>query len=771
MVKLETNETKWTALKSERHLTSILNLRILLLLLCFLPFFPPMLQPSAHALDEGGATAGFDYRSIDQETFASDTEQYEAVYHLDAWQNVPNAGTFTLWFDWVDGANGDDLHQLGRGFLALQGFKINSFTANALVGDSPMVFTNLPDKFSNVFYPEVYFRGLRTDILSPQGEFHLFGGKVATVNDLLGRVYDTTGEVFYGFRGNYRPLPMLLLGTGFIRTQDEVDNAGNPVTKSNNIFLFDFELVPFPWMKWLTDFRGSYSNGEPGVEDQKDYSLVFGPLIQSGNFEMEVNYRRVGTDYRFVSEGTQGEQDQEGLFLSAEYRPWQDVTFFGNADRFHDNVAEKADRNTTDILHGLLGFSYFNPTYPSVLVTLDALNQETRTDFPAPVNTFTATLFSEVRYQYQTLNPYLRYRSMIFDDKTTRTNQYREGTLTLGLRRDFRAGSFAYLEGEGYQKNYNRDGEDTALSGKLGFNYYHSPSASLWGEVIYSKLNERFDDTRRNRVEGAFGVNYQLPWNIRLYGDVRYSQVIPSQTDALESKGLQFTLRVAKQFGWGKPPEIAGLRPGEGTRGYGTVQGLVFNDVNRNGLQDKEEEGIQNVTVRLGDGSATKTDENGYYRFSRVEVGGHLVTLDVRRIPAEYDIISSDKVRIQVRLRETIKIDFQLIAVGRIEGRIIFDANGNGKTDPDEEGVSDVLVVLEPGDLNTYTNGDGKFTLENVLPGRYAMKSDPTTLPEDAVFTSAEELRFEVPVGGELKDMDFLIFVKPRRIIIGPPTK
>ena len=87
------------------------------------------------------------------------------------------------------------------------------------------------------------------------------------------------------------------------------------------------------------------------------------------------------------------------------------------------------------------------------------------------------------------------------------------------------------------------------------------------------------------------------------------------------------------------------------------------------------------------------------------------------------------------------------------------------------EGVSDVLVLLEPGNNNAYTDEEGKFTFENILPGPYKMKLDPATLPEDSVYTSPEELQFEVPVGGELKDMNFLIHVKPRPIIIGPPKK
>jgi hypothetical protein len=44
-------------------------------------------------------------------------------------------------------------------------------------------------------------------------------------------------------------------------------------------------------------------------------------------------------------------------------------------------------------------------------------------------------------------------------------------------------------------------------------------------------------------------------------------------------------------------------------------------------------------------------------------------------------------------------------------------------------------------------------------------------LSEDAVYTSPGELEFEVPVGGELKDMNFLIYVKPRPIIMGVPKK
>ena len=166
------------------------------------------------------------------------------------------------------------------------------------------------------------------------------------------------------------PSPRLLLGTGFIRTQDEVDSADKPVTKNNNIFLFDSELEVFKWMRWQTEFRRSDFRGEAGIESQSDYLLRLGPIVKTENFNLEANYRRIGTDYRFVNQATQGESDQEGLFLLAEYRPWKEITLFGNADRYHDNVSDKPDQNRIDNTRGLIGLSFFSRKYPSFYLPL-----------------------------------------------------------------------------------------------------------------------------------------------------------------------------------------------------------------------------------------------------------------------------------------------------------------------------------------------------------------------------------------------------------------
>ena len=225
-------------MKSSQLLKSPNFFKLLLFILVYSTFyFPsPTFSSLSYALDEGSATVGIEYRSVDRETFYDKTTQFEVNYHLHAWQNVPNAGKLLLWFDWINGRNDDRIDKLGRGYLALTEFRYNDFLLNGLIGDSTLIFTNLPERFSNVIYPDIYFRGFEADFLSKWGMVQVFGGKVARLEGLLGKTYDITDEVLYGFKGGFRPIPWLLFGTGYIRTQDEVDSADLPVTKSNNIF-------------------------------------------------------------------------------------------------------------------------------------------------------------------------------------------------------------------------------------------------------------------------------------------------------------------------------------------------------------------------------------------------------------------------------------------------------------------------------------------------------------------------------------------------------
>ncbi len=73
----------------------------------------------------------------------------------------------------------------------------------------------------------------------------------------------------------------------------------------------------------------------------------------------------------------------------------------------------------------------------------------------------------------------------------------------------------------------------------------------------------------------------------------------------------------------------------------------VWNDLNKNGIQDADEPGIANVEVELLDGDGnevnrTQTDENGKYLFTDLKIGDYQVEFNLSTIPDNYIVTAQN---------------------------------------------------------------------------------------------------------------------------------
>jgi hypothetical protein len=59
----------------------------------------------------------------------------------------------------------------------------------------------------------------------------------------------------------------------------------------------------------------------------------------------------------------------------------------------------------------------------------------------------------------------------------------------------------------------------------------------------------------------------------------------------------------------------------------GVIGNYVWNDLNKNGIQDSTEKGIAGVVVKLSDGQSTLTDAEGHYQFTGLSAGTYTVTV------------------------------------------------------------------------------------------------------------------------------------------------
>ena len=156
----------------------------------------------------------------------------------------------------------------------------------------------------------------------------------------------------------------------------------------------------------------------------------------------------------------------------------------------------------------------------------------------------------------------------------------------------------------------------------------------------------------------------------------------------------------------------------------------------------------------------------GYYKFAAVAAGKHVVTLESRRIPAAYTFEGSETVAVEIKRRSTARVDFPFVKGISIKGRVLEDPKGTGQPTPEAKGVPDVLVLLTPGDLNTYTDSEGYFSFEGILPKSYELSLSPETLPENSQITAPRlPVQVALKAGEQVKNLILLVHRRERVII------
>ncbi|MEB8432728.1 carboxypeptidase regulatory-like domain-containing protein [Cocleimonas sp. KMM 6892] len=190
-----------------------------------------------------------------------------------------------------------------------------------------------------------------------------------------------------------------------------------------------------------------------------------------------------------------------------------------------------------------------------------------------------------------------------------------------------------------------------------------------------------------------------------------------------------------------------------------TLGNYVWNDLNNDGIQDPTEEGIENVTVTLLDGSGdpildenndlitTTTDENGAYSFTGLAPGDYAVQFsdyptdfEQTTVNAGADIgLDSDAGTDGKTAAVTLEpgdnndtLDAGLYLPASLGNRVWNDLDRDGVQDAGEAGVANVLVTLLDGagdpilddannPITTTTALDGSYLFTGLAPGTYSV--------------------------------------------------
>ena len=178
----------------------------------------------------------------------------------------------------------------------------------------------------------------------------------------------------------------------------------------------------------------------------------------------------------------------------------------------------------------------------------------------------------------------------------------------------------------------------------------------------------------------------------------------------------------------------------------GSIGDKVFNDKDGDGIQDPGDPGVPGVILSLFtcEGEfvdSDTTDANGNYLFDLlIPFESYFIVVDKTTIGSNFafadanagnnDALDSD-VNLsgvgpcyQVNPGEDYKdYDAGIVELAKVGDFVFEDINGNGRQDPDDKPIADVIVNLYDLDDNLIdsdtTDANGNYLIENVRPGAY----------------------------------------------------
>ena len=326
----------------------------------------------------------------------------------------------------------------------------------------------------------------------------------------------------------------------------------------------------------------------------------------------------------------------------------------------------------------------------------------------------------------------------------------------------------------------------SSLAGTAGLDWPARSNLSLYAEAsLNQELIVATAPTVRNLAVSG-GLNWSLPRGFVLGLQGRFSRdttglevlgfpIDPGDADELNRylldrslDGHQFNIRIQKNLRWGSRPLLGGpdgaVVP---ARDFGHVAGMVFSDVNGDGTRDVAELGVANISIKLDGSLVTQVDERGRFEFRDVPVGRHTIELDLRSVPATYDVGVGWRTVVDVARRETTVPHFPLVLLGKVRGRVLVaDADTGDRSEP--RPARNILVSLNDGLKTTLTDEDGEFEFTSLPAGHYLVRIGKASLP--SLWTVAVEPTEPVVLepGGRVSGLDLRVETRsrPRRRVI-----
>ncbi len=192
------------------------------------------------------------------------------------------------------------------------------------------------------------------------------------------------------------------------------------------------------------------------------------------------------------------------------------------------------------------------------------------------------------------------------------------------------------------------------------------------------------------------------------------------------------------------------------------IEGIVFEDSNKNGRYDRGELGVPGIDVMLiRDVLKVQTDKKGKFLFPEIDPGEQAVGFYESSLPEGYRLITPSTVLVSLSEGDRGHVAFGVQSdLASLVSIVYHDVNHNGQYDPqDEPGIPDVRIDFDDTTI-FMTDADGQGILRQLAIGPHTATLIEQSLPEQHQLTTEASFSFSLNPG-DLRHLEFGVSSRP----------
>lgn len=658
---------------------------------------------------------------------------------------------------------------LGRNYGALRELKYRNVSWTFEAGDTYFTRAMGDYGFSNLTTPAVTFAGGAISGRADHGSIHIMGGRTTAWRNIFGTDPDTLSQWLGAARGSYR-------------ANDRLEVLGR-ISRIGTSGLSEF---PFSIAESRQAGGGLKFSITPAVQLVGDATFVQFRRLDSGRLQPDGSF--LGGINLLLSRGwvqinaarlSPGEfpamndplHDRESVFGAGEYDFWSNIRLFGGWEVLRTNIDPdptlEASRTTprTTTTRGFGGVRVRFGTHSALTLRVE---QGDRISRPVTVGIRSAADNGARTLEWQSM----------FGPITTYTRASERDNIDAGNT------SASFTQRDFMQQVFVRLSPSTQLFG-LGVLTRHEAGTQTGSYYLQVGGGAQLQVSRNVAVRGEATTSRNVDlltrdfvpresFNIGMNGllgrgtSVSFSMAA-DRTPLLFGTGNPWTtrtlLRLTQTFSTGaaRVPNASTIGASVATRarGTGSIVGSAYADWNANGVRDPDEESLENIPIRIAAVSSVTTRRDGEFAFLNVPAGPQQVGLDPTGIPIDFDPPAVNTVDIELDRGATRRVTFGLIPLGSLRGRVVNDANRNGKVDAGEEPIDGAVLVLDGGARSEEVR-KGTYRFDSIRSGDHVVSLLRDSLPAGAVITGATEIPLAVKRDQLAVQIDFAVVVEKR---------